>query len=107
VFGPDVELDRPRTWLAAVVAFGLVVVGLSVPTQAAPVVGNATYFDALGAPYGGYGLPQAELDSPNFVALNVFNTPRDYNFYPRPLTGADAAKAGPWNNGLNCGRFRQ
>src|SRR5690349_17681205 len=58
----------------------------------APVTGNATYFDALGAPYGGCGLPQARLDTQNFVALNVYNTPGDYSFYPRPLAGADLAK---------------
>src|SRR3954451_17360971 len=77
------------------------------PSPSAPATGNATYFDALGAPYGGCGLPQAELDTQNFVALNVYNTPGDYNFYPRPLTGANTSKIGIWNNGLNCGRWVQ
>src|SRR5690349_3531137 len=72
-----------------------------------PVTGNATWFDALGQPYGGCGLPQANLDSQNFVALNVFNTPGDYNQYPRPIPAAQASKIGMWNNGLNCGRFVQ
>jgi hypothetical protein len=72
-----------------------------------PVTGNTTYFDGLGMPYGGCGVPQANLDSQDFVALNVYNTPRDYGFYPRPLTGADLSKAGLWNNGLNCGRYVQ
>ncbi|MEU4241749.1 cellulose binding domain-containing protein [Actinoplanes sp. NPDC026619] len=100
--------SRTRSWLAAAVAaiaaaFFLI---YALPSaHADPVVGNATYFDALGAPYGGCGLPQAELDTQNFVALNVYNTPGDYNFYPRPVT--DAAKVGAWNNGLNCGRFVQ
>ena len=71
----------------------------------APVTGNATWFDALGSPYGGCGLPQDELDSPHFVALNVYNTPGDYNFYPRPLTGDNLSKMGMWNNGHNCGRW--
>jgi hypothetical protein len=72
----------------------------------ADVVGNATHFDGLGAPYGGCGLPQAQLDSPDFVALNVFNTPGDYSTsYPRPLPPALATKEGAWNNGLNCGRW--
>lgn len=71
------------------------------------VTGNATYFDALGMPYGGCGVPQANLDSQDFVALNVYNTPGDYTFYPRPLAGANLSKAGLWNNGLNCGRFVQ
>jgi hypothetical protein len=70
-----------------------------------PVTGNATWFTNLGAPYGGCGMPQDALDSQNFVALNVYNTPGDYSFYPRPLTGANLAKAGIWNNGLNCGRW--
>ncbi|MET7327102.1 cellulose binding domain-containing protein [Nonomuraea sp. NPDC005650] len=72
-----------------------------------PVTGNATYFDGLGMPYGGCGVPQANLDSQDFVALNVYNTPGDYTFYPRPLTGANLSKAGLWNNGLNCGRYVQ
>ncbi|GAA0576644.1 cellulose binding domain-containing protein [Paractinoplanes ferrugineus] len=98
--------SRTRTWLAAAVAAiaAAFFLGYALPSaQAAPVVGNATYFDALGAPFGGCGLPQAELDTQNFVALNVYNTPGDYNFYPRPVT--DATKIGAWNNGLNCGRW--
>ncbi len=71
----------------------------------APVTGNATYFDALGAPYGGCGLPQSELDTQDFVALNVYDTPGDYSFYPRPLTGPNLSKLGMWNNGHNCGRW--
>ncbi|OXM63500.1 cellulose binding domain-containing protein [Amycolatopsis vastitatis] len=72
-----------------------------------PVTGNATHFDALGAPYGGCGLPQEVLDAPDFVALNVYNTPGDYSFYPRPLPPSQAAKIGLWDNGRNCGRFVQ
>jgi hypothetical protein len=100
---------RGSRWLAAAVAavFALALLAFQIPAGADPVTGNATYFDALGSPYGGCGLPQSQLDSPDFVALNVYNTPGDYSFYPRPLTGADAAKIGLWNNGLNCGRFVQ
>jgi hypothetical protein len=76
----------------------------STPTT---VVGNTTWFSGLGSPYGGCGLPQDVLDSQDFIALNVFNTPGDYNAYPRPLTGANASKIGMWNNGLNCGRWVQ
>jgi len=75
--------------------------------SAAPVTGNATHFDALGAPYGGCGLPQDVLDSQDFVALNVYNTPGDYSFYPRPLPPSQANKIGLWDNGRNCGRFVQ
>jgi hypothetical protein len=106
-----------RKRLAAAVlaaAAGLLLVATQLPAgarvladPAGPVTGNATYFDALGSPYGGCGLPQAQLDTQNFVALNVYHTPGDYNFYPRPLAGADVAKMGIWNNGLNCGRWIQ
>jgi hypothetical protein len=100
--------SRTRSLLAAAtaaIAAAFFLVYALPSAQAAPVVGNATYFDALGSPYGGCGLPQSELDTQNFVALNVYNTPGDYNFYPRPVT--DAAKVGAWDNGLNCGRFVQ
>jgi hypothetical protein len=78
---------------------------LAVSDPPAPVIANSTYFDGLGSPYGGCGLPQANLDSQDFVALNVYHTPGDYNFYPRPLTGANVSKIGMWNNGRNCGRW--
>src|SRR3954470_15559664 len=97
--------DAMRIVLAALALTAALLVPVWSAAQATPVTGNATYFDALGAPYGGCGLPQAQLDSQDFVALNVYNTPGDYNFYPRPVT--DAAKVGAWNNGLNCGRFVQ
>ncbi|GAA2615093.1 cellulose binding domain-containing protein [Paractinoplanes durhamensis] len=100
--------SRIRPWLAAAVAAvaALFLLVVALPSaHADPVVGNATYFDALGSPYGGCGIPQAELDTQDFVALNVYNTPGDYNFYPRPVT--DATKVGAWNNGLNCGRYVQ
>jgi hypothetical protein len=73
----------------------------------ADVVGSATHFDGLGQPYGGCGMPQAELDSQDFVALNVFNTPGDYAMYPRPVPPDQAARIGAWNNGHNCGRWVQ
>jgi hypothetical protein len=78
---------------------------LDVGNTPAPVIGNATWFSGLGSPYGGCGVPQNVLDSQDFVALNVFNTPGDYNAYPRPLTGANASKIGMWDNGRNCGRW--
>jgi hypothetical protein len=79
----------------------------SAAAPAAPVNAMATHFDGLGAPYGGCGLPQDVLDSPDFVALNVYNTPGDYSFYPRPLPPSQADKIGLWDNGRNCGRFVQ
>jgi hypothetical protein len=108
----------PRLLLAvaAVVGTAVTVLALTLPpagatvtepTPSSPATGNATYFDGLGSPYGGCGLPQSEIDSQDFVALNVYATPGDYNFYPRPITADNASKIGIWNNGLNCGRFVQ
>jgi hypothetical protein len=72
-----------------------------------PVTGNATWFSGLGSPYGGCGLPQSALDSQNFLALNVQNSPGDYTNLPRPIPAADAAEIGMFDNGLNCGRWVQ
>ena len=70
------------------------------------VLGNATHFAALGSPYGGCGLPQRELDSQDFVALNVFNTPGDYSgSYPRPVPDSREPIKGAFDNGRNCGRW--
>lgn len=94
---------RPRTAALSLAALLLATL-LSGTAAAAPVTGNATWFDALGQPYGGCGLPQSALDSQDFVALNVYATPRDYSFYPRPLPPGDP-KTGVWDNGRNCGRW--
>lgn len=95
-------LRRSRlTLLLAVILLAGLLPGVA---AAAPVTGNATWFDALGSPYGGCGMPQSVLDSQDFVALNVYNTPRDYNWYPRPLPAGDP-KTGQWDNGRNCGRW--
>lgn len=68
--------------------------------------GNATWFDNLGSPYGGCGLPQTALDTQWFVALNVQNTPGDYStMLTRPIAASYGSKIGMWNNGLNCGRW--
>lgn len=80
----------------------LVVISLQSTAQ---VTGVATHFDALGAPYGGCGVPQDLLETQNFVALNVFDTPGNYQMYTRPLTGANLQYLGEFNNGLNCGRW--
>ncbi|MBV9450932.1 MAG: cellulose binding domain-containing protein [Streptosporangiaceae bacterium] len=70
-----------------------------------PVTGNATWFSGLGSPYGGCGLPQANLDSQNFLALNVQNSPGNYSDVPRPISAANAALIGMFDNGLNCDRW--
>ncbi|MFZ1087115.1 MAG: cellulose binding domain-containing protein, partial [Terracidiphilus sp.] len=79
-------------------------------TAAAPnpvmYTGNSTWFSSLGQPYGGCGVPQANIDTQNFVALNVQNDPGIYDDYlPRPITGAGLAIMGLFDNGHNCGRY--
>jgi expansin (peptidoglycan-binding protein) len=102
---------RAPLFAALAAAAAVLLLAGQLPAQAvsdppAPVTGNATHFDGLGAPYGGCGLPQGELDSPDFIALNVYNLPGDYSSYPvRPLPPSQADRIGLWNNGLNCGRF--
>ena len=73
-------------------------------TEGAEFEGVATYFDSLGFPYGGCGVPENVLDTPYFVALNVQDTPGDYDtFLRRPITESKAV--GAWDNGRNCGRW--
>jgi hypothetical protein len=68
--------------------------------------GYATHFDGLGNPYGGCGVPDQYVGSDDYVALNVFNTPNTgASYFARPLTGADIAYMGEFQNGLNCGRW--
>ncbi len=71
------------------------------------MTGNATWFSGLGSPYGGCGLPQSALDSQDFLALNVQNSPGVYTNLPRPIPAADASEIGMFDNGLNCGRWVQ
>ncbi|MBN1174827.1 MAG: cellulose binding domain-containing protein, partial [Micromonosporaceae bacterium] len=103
---------KRRLTLLAAVGSCAALVALQLPASAAAledptvteVTGNATWFDALGSPYGGCGIPQANLDNPHFIALNVFNTPGDYTMYNRPLPEGDS-KLGLWDNGHNCNRY--
>jgi hypothetical protein len=80
---------------------------INVSGTPSPVTGNATWFAGLGSPYGGCGLPQADLDSQDFLALNVQNSPGVYADLPRPIPAADANEIGMFDNGLNCGRWVQ
>jgi len=105
---------RARHALLAVLGAAAVLVAAQLPASAidvsgasGPVTGNATWFSGLGAPYGGCGLPQAALDSQNFLALNVQNSPGVYSDLPRPISAANASEIGMWDNGLNCGRWVQ
>ncbi len=92
---------------AAVVLAQLPAGAIDVSGTPSPVTGNATWFSGLGGPYGGCGLPQANLDSQNFLALNVQNSPGVYTNLPRPIPAADASEIGMFDNGLNCGRWVQ
>jgi hypothetical protein len=93
--------------IAAVVLAQLPAGAIDVSGTPSPVTGNATWFSGLGSPYGGCGLPQAGLDSQNFLALNVQNSPGVYTNLPRPIPAAEAAEIGMFDNGLNCGRWVQ
>jgi hypothetical protein len=92
---------------AAVLLAQLPASAIDVSGTPTPVTGNATWFSGLGGPYGGCGLPQANLDSQNFLALNVQNSPGVYTNLPRPIPAADASEIGMFDNGLNCGRWVQ
>jgi len=67
--------------------------------------GVATYFDDLGKPFGGCGVPESIVETPNYVALNVFNTPGSGTQYVRPITGNNLQYMGEFQNGRNCGRW--
>ena len=73
---------------------------------ASPVTGNATHFFGLGGPYGGCGTTEAQLETLDYIALNVYNTPGDHVYYSRPMPDGDP-KIGMYNNGHNCGRWVQ
>lgn len=92
---------------AALVFAQLPAEAISVTGTPSPVTGNATWFTGLGSPYGGCGLPQANLDSQDFLALNVQNSPGVYTNLPRPIPSSDASEIGMFDNGLNCGRWVQ
>ena len=55
------------------------VVSYNPKTMAGTHIGNATVFSGIGGAYGGCGVPQADLDWKNHVALNVQNDPKDHN----------------------------
>jgi len=85
-------MRKGRKATVLVVATGAAVLLGQLPAYAitpggtpSPVTGNATWFTGLGSPYGGCGLPQSALDSQNFLALNVQNSPGNYSNVPRPI----------------------
>jgi hypothetical protein len=98
-----VAAQPPGAQPAAGTMVGAVPASVVAPVDT-PVTGNATWYDALGTPYGGCGMPQDALETQHFIALNVYDTPGDYAFYNRPMPAGDP-KIGMWDNGHNCGRW--
>lgn len=75
-------------------------------SQTLPYKDVSTHFDGMGETGGGCGVPVELLEWPYFVALNVYDTPGEYNtFWKRPLSGSELSKMGEYKNGLNCGRW--
>lgn len=73
------------------------------PPQTPGPQGYATFFDDVGGS-GACGVPGLALESQDYVALNVQDTPGDYSpGLRRPIT--DQAKLGLYANGANCGRW--
>jgi hypothetical protein len=116
VEGPEPIVSAMRLLRSGIIVFASLTALLiwQVPAGAidvsgtpSPVTGWSTWFTGLGSPYGGCGLPQADLDSQNFLALNVQNSPGVYTNLPRPIPAADASEIGMFDNGLNCGRWVQ
>ena len=99
------------TSLAAAAESPAVLVASEAATTASSAnVGNATDFSGLGSSVtGGCGVAGANEDSPNVVALNVWNTPLNYAAAPtaRPIPAADSSVMGAYDNGANCGRWVQ
>lgn len=91
------------------------------PLSAAHAVreGMATQFLGVGYPYGACGVSdsvaaaEGAMDTLtgqgnpfDYVALNVYDTPGTYSMpAPHPMTGADTAFMGAYENGRNCGRW--
>lgn len=90
----------------------------ALPTLAA-TEGMATQFLGVGYPYGACGVSdsvaaaEGAMDTLtgqgnpfDYVALNVYDTPGTYTMpAPHPMTGADTAYMGAYENGRNCGRW--
>lgn len=78
------------------------------PAQPAPaainVSGPATYYSQTGSDGSGCGVPVSLIESQDYVALNIQNTPHNYGqLLPLPIT--NPAQVGAYKNGLNCGRW--
>ncbi|MFG2196687.1 cellulose binding domain-containing protein [Streptomyces sp. NPDC048639] len=97
--------------MAALSSLGLIASGLALsPTASAAETysGVGTHFDATGQDGGACGVPPEQIESRNFVALNVWDTPGYFEYdLPRPVPPDRADIKGMWDNGRNCGRWVQ
>ncbi|MFJ3497952.1 cellulose binding domain-containing protein [Streptomyces sp. NPDC086091] len=112
MFRPLLRGRRPGALRTALSALLLAAAGtlVAVPSPAAaagPVyTGVGTHFVATGEKGGACGVPPAQIESTNFVALNVWDTPGYFgDGLPRPVPADRAAVRGAWDNGRNCGRW--
>lgn len=87
------------------IASSLIALSFFSPLSMGANFGLGTYFDGLGAPYGGCGIAQENLETQHFVALNVLHSRRNYSDMPRPITGDYIKYLGAFDNGKNCGRW--
>ncbi|MGW1987493.1 cellulose binding domain-containing protein [Streptomyces collinus] len=95
--------------LAAASGLGLLIANFASTdsAQAAETYsGVATHFDGVGQAGSGCGIPPAQIESTNFVALNVYDTPGKFaDNLPRPIPNDRSDIKGIWDNGRNCGRW--
>ncbi|MGW8667659.1 cellulose binding domain-containing protein [Streptomyces niveus] len=91
--------------LGSVAATGAV---MPSPAAAAETYGGVgTWFDKVGDTGGACGVPPDQIESQNFVALNVWDMPNDFADAPspRPIPADKSNIKGMYDNGLNCGRW--
>ncbi len=91
------------TTFKSILVFSFCLIQIIIKAQ--PNAGIGTYFDGIATPYGGCGIPENRLESPYYVALDVYDSPGVGTMWTRPLQGADTAYMGEFENGKNCGRW--
>ncbi|MFJ1911356.1 cellulose-binding protein [Streptomyces sp. NPDC088147] len=110
---PRKKFKAPVLGLLSLLVLGsAAAVGVVMPASAAVTdtyAGVGTWFDKVGDAGGACGVPPAEIESKNFVALNVWDMPNDFagNPSPRPIPADKSTIKGMYDNGLNCGRWVQ
>ncbi|MFE4534620.1 cellulose-binding protein [Streptomyces scopuliridis] len=105
------KLKAPVLGLLATLMLGSVAaLGVITPDSAAAsqtYSGVGTWFEKVGDRGGACGIPPVQIESKNFVALNVWDMPNDFaaNPSPRPIPADKSQIKGMYDNGLNCGRW--